>query len=198
MTFSSGKEIAKLSRELLIWPKQSVKASWLEPACSAARVALSSSPAQAAINKKPGGWQWTPGMSWGLWLHWYPSARRPGRVDMQVFRSSVPWMMGLFKISRINNNTNEPHGQGGGAPVLPNLYSTTSNPSPICQVTLLLLHIPGHCVSRKKRCLKQLIAGAKGEIIIIPIACSSERAGQTSRDAVEPVSLGSWGMLCAP
>lgn len=52
MTFSSGKEIAKLSRELLIRPKQSVKSSRLEPARSAARVALSSSPAQGAINKK--------------------------------------------------------------------------------------------------------------------------------------------------
>lgn len=41
-------------------------------------------------------------MSWDLWLHGYPTARRSERVDTQDFRSSVPCMMGLFKISIIS------------------------------------------------------------------------------------------------
>lgn len=77
---------------------------------------------------------------------------------------------------------------------MPQPFQTWAPPPPIAashaQSLCFSTDIPGHWISRTKRCLKPLIAGVKGEIIIIRIACSSERAGHTSRDAVEQVSLG--------
>lgn len=142
-----------------------------------------------------------PGMSWGLWLHRYPSERRPEKVDIQVFKSSVPWMMGLFRTSRISvffKISVNPMVRLEVPQASQTWIPSPPIPAPHARSLCFSMNIPGHCITRKKRCLKRLIAGAKGEIIIIQIACSSERAGQTSRDAMEPVSLGSWGMLRAP